>query len=555
MRRFGHGLVRKEALALGEKCGRVGCAARAAGDGAFGKMNVGAGRSRQLRTAVESLGRQPDAADQAYAELREQCSSNTDILAAYLDGSVEMVEQICQIAEDDRNGVVDFAAAEQGLKRGSAKVNSAALAALIEKGDDAKKRRADIRCPDCGEAAQHDRRRERTLLSCFGHLKVRLHSWRCARCERTFRPREFQLGVDGGRKATRGMCRMLAIAGANQSFEDASTTLAELTGVSVNAKMVERETERLGRSMAAEEKADGCPATTTLTDDVAADATAYMEVDGTGVGMRPEETEGRAGKHADGRARTREAKPCRGVVGTASRAGRERVVQRRHRKRRAAGRATGDRRAVLASVWARSDAQRLLQGESTGDSRRRRAVDLEHGGRDVSGRHPDPGRVPCAGKDARRVQGSLRFPGVGISTASGLGEARETGRRGGGNEVSGSRFGGALHRRQPASHGLSPLSTGRPEALVVACRKRLPERDRRTIEAKRHALDGGRRERHAGVALLCEKQALERLLQTAPRDHGRAIDAVRDHDNACNGISSVPAPIAGFVVHPYAPVR
>ena len=262
----------------------------------------------QLRTAVESLGRQPDAADQAYAELREQCSSNTDILAAYLDGSVEMVEQICQIAEDDRNGVVDFAAAEQGLKRGSAKVNSAALAALIEKGDDVKKRRADVRCPDCGEAAQHERRRERTLLSCFGHLKVRLHSWRCARCERTFRPREFQLGVDGGRKATRGMCRMLAIAGANQSFEDASTTLAELTGVRVNAKMVERETERLGRSMAAEEKADRCPATTTLTDDVAADATAYMEVDGTGVGMRPEETEGRAGKHADGRARTREAK-------------------------------------------------------------------------------------------------------------------------------------------------------------------------------------------------------------------------------------------------------
>ena len=59
----------------------------------------------QLRTAVESLGRQPDAADKAYAELREQCSSNTDILAAYLDGSVEMVEQICQIAEDDRNGM------------------------------------------------------------------------------------------------------------------------------------------------------------------------------------------------------------------------------------------------------------------------------------------------------------------------------------------------------------------------------------------------------------------------------------------------------------------
>ena len=93
----------------------------------------------QLRTAVESLGRQPDAADQAYAELREQCSSNTDILAAYLDGSVEMVEQICQIAEDDRNGVVDFAAVEQGLKRGSAKVNSAALGALVERGGDEKK--------------------------------------------------------------------------------------------------------------------------------------------------------------------------------------------------------------------------------------------------------------------------------------------------------------------------------------------------------------------------------------------------------------------------------
>ena len=189
-------------------------------------------------------------------------------------------------------------------------------------------------------------------------------------------------------------------------------------------------------------------------------------------------------------------------------------------------------------------------GRSSICERRPRAVDLEHGGRDVSGRHPDPGRVPCAGKAARRAQASLRFPGVGISTASDLGEARKTGRRGGGDEVSGGRFDGALHRRQPASHGLPPLSTGRPGGLVVTCRKRLPERDRRTIEGERHALDGGRRERHAGVALPCEKQAIERLLQTAPRDRGRAIDPVRDHASACNGIGSVSAPVAGFVVHP-----
>ena len=38
-------------------------------------------------------------------------------------------------------------------------------------------------------------------------------------------------------------------------------------------------------------------------------------------------------------------------------------------------------------------------------------------GRDVPGRYLGTGRVPCAGKDARRVRGSLRFMRFGISTA------------------------------------------------------------------------------------------------------------------------------------------
>jgi hypothetical protein len=85
------------------------------------------------------------------------------------------------------------------------------------------------------------------------------------------------------------------------SFEESSALLAELAGVPVGAKQVERTAEALGRQIAQDEQ--------TIVESAPPPApTMYVGMDGTGVPMRTSELQGRPGKQPDGSAKTREAK-------------------------------------------------------------------------------------------------------------------------------------------------------------------------------------------------------------------------------------------------------
>jgi len=85
------------------------------------------------------------------------------------------------------------------------------------------------------------------------------------------------------------------------SFQESSALLHELAGVTVSASQVERAAEALGAEIAADERNCVEPMG-------AAAPTMYLGMDGTGVPMRKSEVAGRAGKQADGSAKTREAK-------------------------------------------------------------------------------------------------------------------------------------------------------------------------------------------------------------------------------------------------------
>ncbi len=99
-----------------------------------------------------------------------------------------------------------------------------------------------------------------------------------------------------------GVTRMTGAAAALVSFAQASGLLADLAGVRVGTKHVQRTAEALGREMAARERhAPDAPAPPPA-------PTAYLGVDGTGVPVRASETAGRPGKQPDGSARTREVK-------------------------------------------------------------------------------------------------------------------------------------------------------------------------------------------------------------------------------------------------------
>ncbi len=108
---------------------------------------------------------------------------------------------------------------------------------------------------------------------------------------------------------------MIARAGAEVPFGKAAGLLADLAGVSVSARTVERSAEASGAAAraagAAEAAAIVARTIVPLPPAEPVPDMLYVEVDGTGVPVRAGETEGRPGKDGDGQAGTREVKLAR----------------------------------------------------------------------------------------------------------------------------------------------------------------------------------------------------------------------------------------------------
>lgn len=135
--------------------------------------------------------------------------------------------------------------------------------------------------------------------------------YHCSGCHHGFAPRDIELGLAGA-SLTPGLRRMVARLAASQPFVQARDDLAELAGIQLTAKRIERSAEADGQTVAA--------ATTTeagavlaghlhqLDTDPEPVDTLYVTMDGTGVPCVPAVTQGRTGKQPDGRAATREVK-------------------------------------------------------------------------------------------------------------------------------------------------------------------------------------------------------------------------------------------------------
>lgn len=158
-------------------------------------------------------------------------------------------------------------------------------------------------CP-CGASARLAGRRTKTFQSVLGELQLERAYYHCSGCGNGFCPRDRQLGLRDS-SLSPAVTRMIGTVGAMVSFAEGSQLLAELAGITVNAKQVERAAEALGAEIAADEKLDVAPV-----DQHPLPRTLYLGVDGTGIPMRAAELQGRTGKQTDGSAKTREVKLC-----------------------------------------------------------------------------------------------------------------------------------------------------------------------------------------------------------------------------------------------------
>jgi hypothetical protein len=163
--------------------------------------------------------------------------------------------------------------------------------------------------------------RAKTLHTVLGPVPLRRAWYHCGVCRHGSAPRDTQLGV-AGTSLTPGLRTMIDRAGAAVPFAPAGRLLADLAGLDVNAKAVQRTAETDGQAAAAmiEARAAAIRARTLvpLPPSPLPDIL-YTAIDGTGVPMTAAETEDRPAKterpdrHGgtlpdDGRARTREVK-------------------------------------------------------------------------------------------------------------------------------------------------------------------------------------------------------------------------------------------------------
>ena len=150
----------------------------------------------------------------------------------------------------------------------------------------------------------YERSHNPTIDSILGKFRTAQTRYVCRSCDgekRRVRPRRAEPGLADASKVTETLERVIGLLGSAMSFPKGKEMLEQITGLrGINAKWVERITKQLGAKVIAFQEAvvaDPDPA-----------EKVFLEVDCTGIPMRPEETEGRPGKGKDGVAKTREGK-------------------------------------------------------------------------------------------------------------------------------------------------------------------------------------------------------------------------------------------------------
>ncbi len=164
---------------------------------------------------------------------------------------------------------------------------------------------------EAGHQAMFVSYRAKTIDTVLGPVEVRRAYYHCPGCGHGVVPKDTELGVERASMSP-GLAKMTARAATAVPFAKASGLLAELAGLDLTTKRVERAAEASGTAAtkAIDTQADAICSRQVipLPPPAPAPDMLYIAVDGTGVPMVAAGTEGRPGKGEDGQAHTREVK-------------------------------------------------------------------------------------------------------------------------------------------------------------------------------------------------------------------------------------------------------
>ena len=206
-----------------------------------------------------------------------------------------------------QTGRRDLEAIETRVRSAMHQAGAAALSQLLQFDAPPEDQRS-LPCA-CGQQAHYRELRPKKILTAVGEVTVLRPYYLCPQCHEGQFPTDAELDIENT-EFSPGVRRMHALVGQQAPFEQGREQMKVLAGLEVTTKAVERVSEAIGEDLAARERKEIQRAVQLDLPLVLGKPVPilYVQMDGTGVPVVNQETEGRKGKREGQAAHTREAK-------------------------------------------------------------------------------------------------------------------------------------------------------------------------------------------------------------------------------------------------------
>jgi hypothetical protein len=207
----------------------------------------------------------------------------------------------------EQSGPLDLEAVEMAVRGSVHQAGSAVLSQWLAFDPPSWEQRQ-LPCA-CGHTARYVELRSKPVLTAVGKAECLRPYYLCEHCHRGQFPVDVELDIENT-ELSPGVRRMLAAVGHEGPFEQGRKQMELLAGLSVTTKAVERTAEAIGEDIEVRQQHERRRALQLKLPIPLGPRIPilYVEMDGTGIPVVQQETEGRAGKQDGQPAHTREAK-------------------------------------------------------------------------------------------------------------------------------------------------------------------------------------------------------------------------------------------------------
>lgn len=165
-----------------------------------------------------------------------------------MEFNTEVVEKMAEIMVNEMEAAGqkpgDIRELEMGMREIMRKVGEKALGLYLERKDQTEPFEKEMPC-ECGGEQEYQFRRGAVILSVFGRVSYKRRYYTCEQCASGLASLDRRLGISAG-EVTAGLAELLALAGVEVAFEEASRLVERFLLIQVSDNTLRKETELFG---------------------------------------------------------------------------------------------------------------------------------------------------------------------------------------------------------------------------------------------------------------------------------------------------------------------